>query len=85
VRTQYKYLGSIQGASVVRGVRDGAGRPGTGLLWTSRGAKEMLIFDSRTLAYLGGKSWEAGRQPDSGLSESLLRQAIVDRPGQLPG
>lgn len=81
----YEYLATIQGASVVTCVRDAAGRSGTGLVWTVRGGKWMLIFDPRSYAYLGGKLGGAGNgQPAWILSDAQLQNAIVNRPGQLP-
>ena len=80
----YKYLATVQGAGVAGDVRDAAGRPGTGLVWTVQGAKWMLIFDSRTLAYLGAKLGDGRGQADWAFSDAQIQKAIVNRPGQLP-
>lgn len=76
----YKFLATVQGASVASDVRDAAGRTGTGLVWRVQGVKWMLIFNSRTFAYLGVKLGDGNGQ----LSNAQLQKAIVNRPGQLP-
>ena len=80
----YKYLATVQGASVASDVRDAAGRVGTGLVWRVQGEKWMLIFDSRTFAYLGGKIGDGTGQAGWAFSDAQLQKAIVNRPGQLP-
>jgi hypothetical protein len=80
----YKFLATVQGSSVASDVRDAAGRPGTGLVWTVQGVKWMLIFDSRTFAYLGVKLGDGSGQAGWIISEAQLQKAIVNRPGQLP-
>jgi hypothetical protein len=80
----YKYLATVQGASVVSDVRDAAGRLGTGLVWKVQGVKWMLIFNSRTFAYLGVKLADASAPGDWVFSDAQLQKAIVNRPGQLP-
>lgn len=79
----YKFLATVQGASVASEVRDAAGRPGTGLVWRVGDSKWMLIFDSRTYAYLGSKLGARGGQAWVA-SAAQLQEAIVNRPGQLP-
>jgi hypothetical protein len=80
----YKFLATVQGASVASDVRDAAGRPGTGLVWSVQGVKWMLIFDSRTFAYLGVKLGDGSGQAGWIFSDAQLQKAIVNRPGQLP-
>jgi hypothetical protein len=80
----YKFLATVQGASVASDVRDAAGRPGTGLVWSVQGVKWMLIFDSRTFAYLGVKLGDGSGQTGWIFSDAQLQKAIVNRPGQLP-
>jgi hypothetical protein len=80
----YKFLATVQSASVASDVRDAAGRPGTGLVWGVRGVKWMLIFDSRTFAYLGVKLGNGSGQEGWIFSDAQLQNAIVNRPGQLP-
>jgi hypothetical protein len=69
----YTYLATIPGVSVRYGVRDAAGRQGTGLVWQTQAGKIMLIFDPDTYAYLGTSS------------DAVITEAIVNAPGQLPG
>ena len=72
----YKFLATVQGASVASDVRDAAGRTGTGLVWRVQGVKWMLIFDSRTFAYLGGKlGMEADRRAGLFLTPSSRRRS----------
>jgi len=80
----YKFLATVQGASVASNVRDAAGRTGTGLIWDVQGTKWMLIFNSRTFAYLGAKLGQGSGQAAWEFSSAELQKAIVNRPGQLP-
>jgi hypothetical protein len=69
----YTYLATIPGVSIRYGVRDAAGRQGTGLVWQTQGTTIMLIFNPDTYAYLGTSS------------DAVITEAIVNAPGQLPG
>lgn len=78
----FELLTRTPGLTVVRNVRDIAGRPGVGIEATFDGVRAVNIFDPHTFAYLGMTVLNPpGGQP-TGMA--LLRIAIVDRPGQLP-
>jgi hypothetical protein len=77
----YIYLATIPGVTVQYGVRDAAGRQGTGLVWQTQAGKIMLIFDPRTYAYLGSKTWDTAGQFDS---DAVITETLVNAPGQLP-
>lgn len=78
----YTFLAQTPGITIQRGVTDAAGRSGVGVVWSLPGSQAMLIFDSRTYAYLGIST----RGIDGQLgATALLTTAIVDSVGQLPG
>jgi hypothetical protein len=75
----YGYLATIPGARVQYGVRDAAGRPGTGLVWQTQAGTIMLIFDPHTYVYLGSKNWDSAGQSDS---DAVITETIVNAAGQ---
>lgn len=65
----FEALSSVPGVREVNGVRDAAGRAGVGV---GLPESDLLIFDAATYVFLGTR--ETG----------VLRQAVVEKPGQLP-
>ena len=78
----FELLTRTPGLTVVRNVRDIAGRPGVGIEATFDGVRAVNIFDPHTFAYLGMTVLNPQSSQPTGIA--LLRIAIVDRPGQLP-
>jgi hypothetical protein len=78
----YRFLARTPGIRLVRHTVDAAGRPGVGVRWTFGGGAAMLIFDSRTLRYLGMATEGSHGQTSS---NALVQIAIVDQAGELPG
>ncbi|MGK5741248.1 CU044_5270 family protein [Micromonospora sp. URMC 103] len=63
----------IPGLRAVPDVKDGAGRPGIGINWSSEGKDGVLVFDRDTYAFLGTADTSA-----------TLEVAVVDEAGQRP-
>jgi hypothetical protein len=78
----YQFLARTPGIRLVPHTVDAAGRPGVGVRWTLGGSAAMLIFDSRTLRYLGMATEGSHGQTSS---NALVQIAIVDQAGELPG
>ncbi|MEU4681389.1 CU044_5270 family protein [Micromonospora sp. NPDC023737] len=49
----YQAAAKIPGLRAVPDVKDGAGRPGIGITWSSEGKTGVLVFDASTYAFLG--------------------------------
>lgn len=79
----------IPGTVVVRDEHDALGRPATAVAMNSGTARDELLFDPGSGAFLGEKSvlLQAGTLGPAGTvvgSSAVLRTAIVARAGQLP-
>ena len=79
----------IPGVTVIRDVRDAAGRSGIAVGLVTGDVRQELIFDPSTRAFLGARTVlirQIGRFPVGTVTSStaVTRVAIVDRAGQLP-
>jgi len=52
----YRAAAQVKGLRVVEGVKDPAGRAGTGIVWSYGGSEAMWIFDPRTHRFLGSQT-----------------------------
>ncbi|MFJ8636459.1 CU044_5270 family protein [Streptomyces sp. NPDC093568] len=73
----YRAVAKLPGVHVVENAKDGAGRPGIGLTYTSSksstaGANGYWVFDEKSLAYLGTTK------------SALLEAGVADRKGEAP-
>ncbi|WP_198940176.1 CU044_5270 family protein [Micromonospora sp. CB01531] len=69
----FQVAARIPGIRAVPDVKDGAGRPGIGIAWSSQGKSGMLVFDVDTYAFLGVAD-----------ASATLAVALVDKAGQRP-
>lgn len=69
----FQAAADLPGLEVVRDVKDGAGRPGIGIAWSSEEKSAVLVFDADTYAFLG-------------MADTLatLEVAVVDAVGERP-
>jgi hypothetical protein len=77
----YRLVARTPGTSLVRHVKDAAGRPGVGVQWIYQGLATVLIFDARTYAFLG-MTGQNGDGTNSGTA--LLKTGIVNQVNELP-
>jgi hypothetical protein len=80
----YELMATTPGFRTVPGVRDATGRAGVGIEWTYEGGKAADIFDPRTFAYLGSRTWPAAgfHGPGAGQYDglALTRLGVVSGP-----
>lgn len=84
----YELMARTPGFTVVPGVRDATGRAGVGIEWVYEGGRAVNIFDPKTYAYLGVRTWPAagyhGPAAHQYDGSALIQIAVVDHSGQLP-
>jgi hypothetical protein len=80
----YELMARTPGFTVVPGVRDAIGRAGVGVEWTYGGGKGAVIFDPRTYAYLGVRTWPVSSFHGPGAHQydgaALIKLAVVNSP-----
>lgn len=95
----FRAMGRIPGGTLVSGAKDDAGRPAVAVGWTTEGwLHEEVLFDPSSYAYLGERAISVKRHTMESEQGTLVipkgtvqrlevrvRDAVVDRPGQLPG
>jgi hypothetical protein len=79
----FQLMAQTPGFTIVRGVRDAAGRSGTGIEWDFMGVgpATVIIFNPVTFAYMGMASLGKGGESQP---SALVRMAFVNKAGQLP-
>jgi hypothetical protein len=88
----YKVVEKIPGVTVVHDTADAAGRHGIGITRKDPGSstRDEWIFNKRTLAYLGSRSYMTAKKGTGGTAETLygieavVKRGVVDSPGQIP-
>ena len=84
----YELMARTPGFTVVPGMRDATGRAGVGIEWVYEGGRAVNIFDPRTYAYLGVRTWPVAGYHGPGAHQydgnALIQIAVVDHSGQLP-
>lgn len=78
-----RYLARTPGFMVVRRAADAIGRHGVGIAWRYQGSETMIIFASRTYAYLGYRTVALagahGRGGRAYQGAALVRFAVLSR------
>lgn len=84
----YQLMARTPGFTIVPGVRAAIGRVGVGVEWTFEGGKGAVIFDPKTYAFLGIRTWPVPGFHGPGAHQydgsALVKLAVVDKPGELP-
>src|SRR6266566_497887 len=84
----YRLAATLPGATLVPHATNAAGRPGIGIIWTSKTAKQVYknewIFDKTTLQYIGQRDYDPVTGKLTGES-AILQRAFTAKAGQLPG
>ncbi|MGW5579466.1 CU044_5270 family protein [Micromonospora chokoriensis] len=85
----YRAAAKIPGVEVVRGVTDAAGRRGIAVGHTELDKRDEWIFDERTYAYLGERSYLVADTPDGPAgtvlgTTAVLQRAVVSTLGERP-
>ena len=83
----YRLAATLPGATLVPHATNVAGRPGIGIMWTSKTARQIYknewIFDKTTLRFIGEKTYDPATGRLTGES-AIIKQAFTAKPGQLP-
>ncbi|MFD8815827.1 hypothetical protein ACFV23_31150 [Streptomyces sp. NPDC059627] len=78
----YRAAATIPGVEVVHDATDLTGREGVAITRTTREQKAQLIFDEKTLAFLGERVYDLHGRFQGGTS--IIRRAVVDKAGERP-
>jgi hypothetical protein len=79
----FQLMAQTPGFTIVRGVRDAAGRAGVGIAWTYlNGPTQVIVFNPATYAYMGVTT--TGPDASDGEATALVQMAFVSKAGQLP-
>jgi hypothetical protein len=77
----FRYMARTPGFTVAPHAVDALGRHGVGIAWTYQGGKAMIIFNPRTYAYLGDRTWAPASSHVSGYDgAALVKFAVVSKP-----
>jgi hypothetical protein len=78
----FQLMARTPGFTMIRGIRDGAGRVGVGIEWDFMGGPaQVTIFNPTTFAYMGTPGLGPGPEDDG---SALVAMAFVSRAGQMP-
>jgi hypothetical protein len=75
----YRALGKIPGVTIVRGIKDFAGRPGIAVTRIEDGNRIEIILDRKTYRYLGTRFEQGGKVRNDSAD---LGAHVVNQPGQ---
>ncbi|MET8647417.1 CU044_5270 family protein [Streptomyces sp. NPDC004675] len=78
----YRAAARIPGVTLVRHVKDSAGREGVAVTRGSGDGSDRLIFDPKTYAFLGERQLDAKDQVTGG--SAILERTVVDKAGERP-
>ncbi|MFJ4471923.1 CU044_5270 family protein [Streptomyces sp. NPDC089424] len=78
----YRAAATIPGVEVVHGVKDSLGRAGVAITRSGDGEREELIFDEKTLAFLGERVVGADGLVDG--TSAVVERTVVDEAGERP-
>ncbi len=83
----YRLAATLPGATLVPNATSATGRPGIGIMWTGKPAKQVYrnewIFGKTTLQFIGEKTYDPGTGKLTGES-TVVQRAFVARAGQVP-
>jgi hypothetical protein len=83
----YRLAATLPGAALVPHATNAVGRPGIGIMWTSKTARQVYknewIFDKTTLQFIGERIFDPKTGQVTGES-AILRQAFTAKAGQIP-